>query len=485
MSREALGRPWRAVVITAADRGEGVEALLEAVESVCAGEGPHPNRLGCGIRGSDEQESDEIARRFVCRAEEIGRSAVRCPDCGREEKTDRIDRVLLHRRFGYLVMLVLLFCVFWLTIQGANYPSAGLQWCFDRLGGLLQRGAAAIGLPQAVRGALLDGVYATVARVVSVMLPPMAIFFPVFTILEDLGYLPRVAFLLDHPFHCAGACGKQSLTLCMGFGCNAAGVIGCRIIDSPRERLIAILTNAFVPCNGRFPGLIFLISLSFSRGSALLGALLLTGCVVLSVVMTLLASALLHHTALRGEASSFALELPPYRRPRIWQVLVRSVRDRTLFVLGRAVMVAAPAGLVIWLLANIQPGGQSLLAYLAGFLNPPAMLMGLNGAILLAFVLGSPANELVLPILLMILTAGSTFGSESNMDAVLLEHGWTWQLSLCTMVFFLFHWPCSTTLLTIKKETGSLKWTAVAALLPTAFGVVLCMLLNLLLHLFA
>ncbi|MGM9554442.1 MAG: ferrous iron transporter B [Faecousia sp.] len=466
-----LGVP---VAATSADYGEGLETLEEKVREICDGFVP-------AAESADIWEtSDEAARRFVLRAQEIAGRCVVSKKPSAPSKTERLDAVFLHRVWGYLVLVLLLLGVFWLTIEGANYPSQGLQWCFDRLGALLYKGAEAISLPAPIRGALLDGVYATAARVVAVMLPPMAIFFPLFTLLEDFGYLPRAAFLLDERFRRSGACGKQCLTLCMGLGCNAAGVTGCRIIDSPRERLIAVLTNAFVPCNGRFPALIFLLSLSFSAGSSLPGAGLLTLCLLLSVFMTLAASKLLSKTALKGEPSSFVMELPPYRRPRVGQVLVRSLRDRTVFVLGRAVAVAAPAGLVIWLLANLSVGEQTLLQWLASALDVPARVIGLNGAILLAFLLGSPANELVLPILTIVITAGTTLGGETSaqMAGILTEHGWTWQLSVCTIVFFLFHWPCTTTLLTIHKETRSAKWTALAAILPTVFGVALCALLS-------
>lgn len=471
-----LGVP---VAATSADSGEGIGELMEKVRQLCDGFLPVPRDV------PPWEATDEAARRYVRQAQEIALWCVSGEKPPQASKTERLDAVLLHRVWGYAVLLLLLLAVFWLTIEGANYPSQGLQWCFDQLGELLRRGAERIGLPAALTGALLDGVYATAARVVSVMLPPMAIFFPLFTLLEDFGYLPRAAFLLDERFRRSGACGKQSLTLCMGLGCNAAGVTGCRIIDSPRERLIAVATNAFVPCNGRFPALIFLICLSFSAGSSLLGAGALTACVLLSVAMTLAASKLLSRTALRGEPSAFVMELPPYRCPRVWQVLVRSVRDRTLFVLGRAVAVAAPAGLVIWLLANVRVAGTPLLQGIAAVLDAPARLIGLNGAILLAFLLGSPANELVLPVLIMTLTAGTSLGdgSSAQMAQILTQSGWTWQLSLCTIVFFLFHWPCTTTLLTIHKETHSVKWTALSALLPTAFGAVLCALLSLLLRL--
>lgn len=473
-----LGVP---VLALSAGRKEGIERLRETLRQSFDGFLPlRPHECACQLRGGNEESSDEIAAHFAERAQEITRRCVCREDRKKPSLTARLDRVLLHPVWGYGVLLLLLLGVFWLTMQGANYPSQGLQWCFDRLGELLRKGAYELSLPGWLTSALLDGVYATVCRVVAVMLPPMAIFFPLFTLLEDFGYLPRVAFLMDHFLGASGACGKQALTMCMGLGCNAAGVTGCRIIHSPRERLIAVLTNAFVPCNGRFPALLFLISLSFSGGNALAGALTLVGCLLLSVAMTLLASRFLSKTALKGESSSFLLELPPYRRPRVGQVLLRSMLDRTLFVLGRAVMVAAPAGALIWCLANLPLGESTLLLQIADVLDAPGKAMGMSGALLLAFLLGSPANELVLPVFMMILTAGGTYGDQSNaaMGELLGQTGWTWQMSACAIVFFLFHWPCTTTLLTVKKETGSLKWTALAALLPTAFGVLLCLLLS-------
>lgn len=476
-----LGVP---VVTTSAQDCEGLERLKEAVRGVCDGFLPLAPKA-CELYGKTEAESDVIARGFVLRAQELAEA---CTERHSEKTslTARLDGIFLHRVFGYAVMLLLLLGVFWLTIEAANVPSQALQRCFDRFGTLLRRGAWALGIPPIVQSALLDGVYATAARVVAVMLPPMAIFFPLFSLLEDFGYLPRVAFLLDEGFRRAGACGKQSLTLCMGFGCNAVGVTGCRIIDSPRERLTATATNAFTPCNGRFPTLLFLISLSFSGGSALLGAVMLTACVLLSVGMTLLASRLMHATVLRGAPSSFVMEMPPYRKPHVGQVLVRSVKDRTLRVLGRAVIVAAPAGLLIWLLANIELSGANLLTHAAALLDTPARFIGLNGAILLAFLLGSPANELVLPVLMLILTAGTSVldsGSEV-MAGVLLESGWDWRLTACMLVFTLFHWPCTTTVLTVYRETHSKKQTLLSVLLPTAFGVMLCALLHLIFCLF-
>lgn len=315
----------------------------------------------------------------------------------------------------------------------------------------------------------------------------MAIFFPLFTLLEDLGYLPRVAFNMDHAFQKCKACGKQCLTMAMGLGCNAAGVVGCRIIDSPRERLIAILTNSMVPCNGRFPTLITLITLFFVAGlggglfASFTSALLLTAVILLGILATLASSWLLSHTLLKGMPSSFTLELPPYRKPQIGKVIVRSIFDRTLFVLGRAVAVAAPAGLLIWILANLQWNGQSLLLTLTGFFDPLGRLMGLDGVILAAFILGFPANEIVLPIILMsYLQTGHLveMGDSMALGTLLTSHGWTWQTGVCMLIFCLFHWPCSTTCLTIKKETGSWKWTAVAIALPTLLGMGLCILIS-------
>lgn len=467
-----LGVP---VVLTSAADRDGLQGLMEAVRSVCDGFAPMQRE-----EVQEERRSDESAREFVLRAQELAQGCTQhTAKRTKPSLTQRLDAILLHPILGYLSMFILLLMVFWLTIEGANYPSQGLQWCFDRLAVLLNHFFAWLRFPRFLTGVLLDGIYATVGRVISVMLPPMAIFFPLFTLLEDFGYLPRAAFLLDERFRRVGACGKQSLTMCMGFGCNAVGVAGCRIIDSPREQKLAILTNAFVPCNGRFPALIFLISISISYHASFLSALALTACIMLSVAMTLLATLVLHKSYLRGTPSSFIMELPPYRKPRVVQVIVRSLLDRTLYVLGRAAAVAAPAGALLWLLANVCHDGKPLLQILSGWLDAPAAWMGLNGAILLAFILGCPANELVMPILVMILTSQNTF-SEVGMEQALLAGGWTWKLSVCTIVFFLFHWPCTTTLWTIYKETKSKKQTLIAALLPTCVGILLCGILNML-----
>jgi ferrous iron transport protein B len=313
------------------------------------------------------------------------------------------------------------------------------------------------------------------------MLPPMAIFFPLFTLLEDVGYLPRIAFNLDKPFKRCKSCGKQALTMCMGFGCNAAGVVGCRIIDSPRERLLGIITNSLVPCNGRFPAIIAVISMFFVTagvsGANILSALILTLVIVFGIIMTFVSTKILSGTFLKGVPSSYTLELPPYRKPKIAEVLVRSVFDRTLFVLARAVTVAVPAGIIIWLMANLTVGGNTLLYYSSQFLDPFGKLIGLDGVILIAFILGFPANEIVLPIILMAYLSNGSLSELSSLSAmreILVSNGWSILTAINIVILYLFHWPCSTTVLTIKKETGSIKWTALSIILPTAIGFLIC-----------
>lgn len=427
---------------------------------------------------------DIIARATVSESERICNGAISVKKPSAKSREERIDKAVTGKLFGYPLMLLLLVAVFWLTVSGANYPSEWLSALFSRLRNVLEGLCESAEVHQALRGALLDGIYETVTTVVSVMLPPMAIFFPLFTFLEDLGYLPRVAFNLDKPFACCRACGKQALTMCMGFGCNAVGVTGCRIIDSPREKLLAVLTNAFVPCNGRFPALITIITIFLAGGGAfsrLYSAAALTGVIALGVAATLAATRLLSATVLRGEASAFTLELPPYRKPQLGKIIVRSVLDRTLFVLGRAVAVAAPAGLLLWLATVTDLGGISILTRICGFFDPLGRLMGLDGTIIAAFVLGFPANETVLPIMLAAYLQSDTvtaLGGTALLEETLAANGWNAVTALCFIVFCLMHWPCSTTLLTVKKETGSIKWTLVAALLPTLFGVCLCMLIN-------
>jgi len=408
-----------------------------------------------------------------------------------ERSSDRLlDSLLTGRKTAFPLMLLFLLFVFWLTISGANLISDALSKCFFGFEGVLEYWLVSLSCPSWLVSALVEGVYRVLTWVVAVMLPPMLIFFPLFTLLEDVGYLPRIAYNLDKPFAMAGACGKQALTMCMGFGCNAVGVTGCRIIDSPRERRLAILTNTFVPCNGRFPLLITLLSLFFVGGgdNAFLSALLLLGLVALSVAMTLLVTKLLSVTYLKGLPSSFALELPPFRKPKVMQVLVRSLLDRTVFVLGRAVAVAIPAGVVIWLFANIPAGEGTVLSRVAAWLDPLGQLLGMDGMILLAFCLAFPANEIFLPVLLMgYLAKGSLvdLGQLAGLKTVLSDNGWTWQTALSVVLFSMFHFPCSTTLLTIKKETGSIKDTVLAFFLPTLCGVLCCLLVNFTVGLFA
>lgn len=426
---------------------------------------------------------DLIASRLIARAEQIAQSAVTVPAGGGFARDRKLDRLFTSRLTGIPVMLLLLALIFWITIAGANVPSELLSSLGTAAEDGLARLFEACGAPDWLTGAIVHGMFRVLCWVVSVMLPPMAIFFPLFTILEDFGYLPRVAFNLDHAFQKAHACGKQALTMCMGFGCNAAGVVGCRIIDSPRERLIATVTNSFVPCNGKFPTLITILTIFFAAGSVggLVPALLLTGIILLGILMTFLVSRLLSATILRGVPSSFTLELPPYRRPQIGQILVRSVLDRTLFVLARAAAVAAPAGLLLWILANVDAGGMSLLAHCAQALDPIGRVLGLDGAILLAFLLGIPANEIVVPILIMTYMAGGSLTELSlpQLQALLLANGWTWRTAVCMVVFSLLHWPCATTLATIYRETKSLKWTAASFLVPTLCGAALCALIAL------
>lgn len=516
-----LGVP---VVLCSARSGEGLCELLEAVKRVMANPPENVYRIQYpkSVTFDDEVSQEDAVSKSIldaCRElccgvvtavppESCGRECrgrkkcegcmncgckackhcVKCGEVGDVRRTTRrIDKILTGKFTALPVMLLMLFGVFYLTIRGANYPSELLSRGLFALEALPRKLFVAIRMPNMITDALLSGMYRTTAWVVAVMLPPMAIFFPLFTLLEDLGVLPRIAFNLDKGFARCNACGKQALTMCMGFGCNAAGVVGCRIISGKRERLIAILTNSFVPCNGRFPMLIALISLFLAGhgGGSAAGSLTAAGVLALVVVFsaaaTLAVSFILSKTLLRGESSAFTLELPPYRVPRIGQVIVRSVLDRTLHVLGRAAAVAAPWGLAVYALANISAGGETLLSWFCSWLDPAARLIGLDGVILAAFVLGLPANELVIPIMLMAYTSGSCLteiSSYAALSEVLSGNGWTAMTAVSAVLFTLMHSPCSTTLLTIKKETGSIGWTAAAAVIPTAAGIGLLAVLN-------
>ena len=426
--------------------------------------------------GSVDLVSDEISDAIIKRANSIS------SECVTEKKASKTalsfsDRLLIGKFTAFPIMLALLFFILWLTVKGANYPSNMLRALFNELEAIARTGFNNIGLPTFISAPICEGIIRVTGWVVSVMLPPMAIFFPMFTLLEDVGYLPRFAFNLDRCFSCSHACGKQALTMCMGLGCNAAGVVGCRIIDSPRERDIALLTNSFMPCNGRFPMLIAIIGIFFASSGGATAAVLV-GVLAMAVAVTLAVSYMLSKTVLRGKPSSFTLELPPFRMPNVGQVITRSIFDRTIFVLGRAVSVAAPTGLFIWLIANINIGNASILSHATELLDPIGRFIGLDGVILLGFLLGLPANEIVVPVIIMAYTSGSAltdYSSLSELKNVFINNGWTAMTAVNFIIFTVFHWPCSTTLLTVKKETSSIKKTAFAFLLPTAVGIILCL----------
>ena len=402
-----------------------------------------------------------------------------------DKKERVIDKYLTNKITGIPIMLGLLFLILWITITLANLPSDFLYeklfWFEDVLYNFLIETSVPIWFTDM----LVHGVYRVLAWVVAVMLPPMAIFFPLFTLLEDFGMLPRIAFNLDKTFEKCSSCGKQALTMVMGFGCNAVGVTGARIIDSPRERLIAIITNSFVPCNGRFPLLIALITMFLitNNSSGLMRALILMIFILIGVLFTFLISKLLSKTILKGIPSSFTLELPPYRRPQIGKVLVRSLFDRTLFVLKRAICISAPAGLIIWIFSNVKINDLSLLRLFSDFLDPFGNFIGLDGVILMAFILGFPANEIVMPIMIMgYMSLGmiTDMNDLSLLKNLLVDHGWTYVTAICVMLFSLFHFPCLTTIFTIKKETGKWKWALVSFIVPLLIGISLCFFVNIL-----
>ena len=432
----------------------------------------------------DNKLKDILVTAIIKSGEEILENVIKTEQKSKLAFDIKADKILTSKLLGFPIMALLFALIFWITISGANYPSAMLSNFLFSIVDLALELLKQIGCPCWLQELLISGVWRTLAWVVSVMLPPMAIFFPLFTLLEDLGYLPRIAYNLDKPFQKCNACGKQALTICMGFGCNAVGVSGCRIIDSKRERLLAILTNCFVPCNGRFPAIIAIITMFFClgySGSSYLSAIILTLVIIFSLCITFITTKILSLTLLKGTTSSYTLELPSYRKPQILKVIIRSIFDRTLFVLGRAISVAAPAGLIIWLMANIHVNDVSILNYCTDFLNPLAKLMGLDGVILMAFILGFPANEIVIPIIIMCYTKAGALSDLSSVSALydlFISNGWTVTTAISFIIFSLFHWPCSTTLLTVKKETGSIKWTLLALILPTVIGVLVCGIFN-------
>lgn len=430
---------------------------------------------------------DIIISKIVETAEKISKKVCVFEDKNYSERDRKIDKILTSKKYGIPIMILFLGLIFWLTIVGANYPSQFLFDIFSRFQEKLINFATYVNCPSWLSDMLILGVYQTLTWVVSVMLPPMAIFFPLFTILEDLGYLPRIAFNMDGFFKKACCSGKQMITMCMGFGCNACGVTGCRIINSPRERLIAIITNNLVPCNGRFPFLITIATIFIAGtiegiGASIISTISVMLVIVLGIFLTLVISKILSKTILKGMPSSFILEMPPYRKPQFCKIFVRSIFDRTLFILGRAVAVAMPAGLVIWLFANIGVNGSSILDLIVNFLDPFARLMGLDGYILTGFILGIPANEIVLPIILMCYLQGKALINIEDTFAIgeiLRQNGWTILTAINVMIFTILHFPCATTLLTIKKETGKMRWVVLSFLIPTVCGIIICMLTNL------
>ncbi|MGN0993326.1 MAG: ferrous iron transporter B [Bacilli bacterium] len=439
------------------------------------------------------KQKDEYIINTEEKAKIIYENCVTLKEENYNKKTIKTDKILTSKKYGIPIMLLTLGIILWLTIIGANYPSEllnkGLFYIYDKLLILLTN----LGINSTIIDFLLNGIYKVVAWVISVMLPPMAIFFPLFTLLEDLGYLPRIAFNMDKVFKKCGAHGKQSLTMCMGYGCNACGVIGCRIIESKKEKLIAILTNVFSPCNGRFPTLIAIISIflvsaaSNKFTSSTLSALTLLVLIIFSVLITLLISKILSKTILKGEPSSFTLELPPYRKPKILNTIIRSILDRTIFVLGRAIYISIPAGILIWLTANITINNVSILSYLSNFLEPLGSLIGLDGPILIAFLLGLPANEIVIPILLMAytqMTSLTDYNSLTELKTLLSNNNWTIITAISFMIFTICHFPCGTTIMTIKKETSSIKWTLLSIIIPTITGLILCFIIANILKIF-
>ena len=471
-----LGVP---VVGTIARKKKTLNNLINTIADVCNKKiEPKPIKIDADI--------DKIFER----AHEIVAEVVTLKNENYNERDKKIDRILTSKKFGIPIMILFFCLIFWITIVGANYPSELLSSLFANIEPPLKNFFTYIHTPTWLLSLLFDGVYKTVTWIVSVMLPPMAIFFPLFTLLEDLGYLPRIAFNLDKCFKKCCSSGKQALTMCMGFGCNAAGVVGCRIISSKRERLIAILTNNFVPCNGRFPFLITIATIFFTSAahageslkSSLIATFIVFVIICIGIGFTFLVSYILSKTILKGATDCTLLELPPYRKPQIGKILIHSLLDRTLFVLGRALSVAVPAGILIWVLSNVQIANISILTYISNFFDPFAKLMGLDGYILTAFLLGLPANEIVLPIILMCYTGAGSLVDMSSLQSlfdILSSNGWTIVTAINVMLFSLLHFPCTTTLLTIKNETKSWKWTAASFLIPTVIGIVMCMMVNL------
>lgn len=458
-----LGLP---VIATSGKTGYGLNSLIDSIDNYKINNFCHDYVI----------DTEEVAK-------EIYNECIYLENNNYNDKIIKFDRIITSKTYGIPIMLLTLGFILWLTIIGSNYPSALLnKWLFyiyDKLFILFEN----IGINATLTDFFLNGIYKVVAWVIAVMLPPMTIFFPLFTILEDSGYLPRIAFNMDKVFRKCGGHGKQSLTMCMGYGCNACGVVGCRIIESKKEKLIAILTNVFSPCNGRFPSLIAIISIFIVSGisnkfaHSILASLALLLVIIFSILITLAISKLLSITILKGKPSTFTLELPPYRKPKILDTIIRSIFDRTIFVLGRAICITVPAGIIIWLCANLSIQENNILVIISNFLNPIGRIIGLDGEILLAFILGIPANEIVIPILLMIYSSSTNLSdySMNDLNNLLFQHNWSILTAICFIIFTVCHFPCGTTILTIKKETNSIMWTTLAIIIPIIVGFILCL----------
>ena len=488
---ELTGAP---VVCTSARSGRGLERLRETIDRTAKGKiinthikENHPDNTEVHTDRKPGFDPDDKKTIFYSRrSREIYEICVREGDGKYRKKERAADRILTSRITGIPCMLLLFALVFYLTIIGANYPSALLGKLFAEAEVFLKNAALSAGVPDIISGILIDGMYRTMTNVLSVMLPPMAVFFPLFTLLEDLGYLPRAAFNLDGIFRRCGGCGRQGITMLMGYGCNACGVTGCRIISSTKHRKIAILTNSFAPCNGRFPTLIAMIGI-FLAGSfapavqSAISAVILMAVIISAVLISMLVSFILSRILPEDKETADIMELPPYRLPQLGKTILRTLLDRTVFVAGRAVAVALPAGAVIWILAHIYIGETNVLGHITQLLEPLGALMGLDGAILAGFILGFPANEIVLPIIIMIYLGNGSIGDTGNYEQLhmlLTDNGWSVRTAVCMIIFTVLHFPCSTTCLTVKKETGSLRMTALAFLIPTLCGVICCILAN-------
>ena len=461
------------VVATSARNNIGINKLLETIEN-------YKIKKKNVIKIKNIDEINSIANN-------IAKQTITFNNNDYNKSTRKIDKILTNKYTGIPIMIFTLAIIFWITIVGANYPSNFLYNLFNNIGNNISLLFDKFNINPTIKDIIMNGIYKTTTWVISVMLPPMAIFFPLFTILEDYGFLPRIAFNMDNFFNKCNSCGKQALTMCMGFGCNAAGITGARIIDSKRERLIAILTNSFIPCNGRFPTIIaiitmFMIGFKYNLINSVLSSIILIIVVLIGIFMTFIISKFLSKTILKGVPSSFTLELPPYRKPQFIKIIINSIYDKTLKILFRAIIVAAPAGLIIWILSNTYIDKISIFEHITIFFDPFARSIGLDGVILVAFILGFPANEIVIPIMLMgyLKTSVMTdYSSLYELKNILVNNGWTIKTAICTIIFSLMHFPCSTTCLTIKKETNSYKWMFLSILIPTICGILFCFIINL------